>query len=81
MLLLRDTASENKTFDTDFSADETSEAINSLIIGKAAGLDDIRNKIIKNLPKDAKRWLLQFFQQLMEYCLPNIWRYAKVVVV
>lgn len=65
---------------TDISVDEIKAHIRSAKSTKSPGLDQISNKIIKNLPYRAIKMLAQIFQSCLLTCyFPKDWKIAKVI--
>ena len=78
------TKSEEETnlYSQPFILNELQESIRSLKIGKAAGLDDIRNEQIINFGPVTINWILNLFNFcLFSKNIPKIWRKSKVIAI
>ena len=63
-----------------FTEEELDQAISSLKIGKASGLDGITTEMIKHFGTRTKAWLLDLMNNCATTCsIPKAWRKAKVV--
>ena len=66
-------------FTKPFTMEELEVGISNLKPGKAIGLDNIATEEIKNFGPEAKKWLLQLYNQcLATRKLPKIWKKAHV---
>ena len=63
-----------------FSIEELQEAFEHLKPGKAAGLDGILPEVVMHFGARTREWLLALFNACATtYCIPKIWRKARVV--
>ena len=63
-----------------FTAQEFSNGIAALKNGKAIGLDNISTEELKDFGQQAKKWLLELFNQCVETnCIPKIWWKSRVI--
>ena len=77
--LNRNQNNQDSRFTTPFTMAELEAGISTLKPGKAIGLDNISTEEIKNFGPEAKRWLLQLYNQCLEtHKLPKIWKRAHV---
>ncbi|KAK3863666.1 hypothetical protein Pcinc_030585 [Petrolisthes cinctipes] len=63
-----------------FTIEELHEALKHLKPGKAAGLDGITTEVIQHFGTRARSWVLALFNNCATtFCIPKIWRRARVV--
>ena len=66
----------------EFTLHELNEAIKTLVNGKAAGIDDINAKLLKQLGSNCRKWLLKMFHACVrENNIPKVWRKAKTIAI
>jgi hypothetical protein len=64
------------------SMKELNETIKRLNTKNSSGLDGISNKIIKNLPEQMKKTILNLFNQsLLESKIPENWKKAEITMI
>jgi hypothetical protein len=70
------------TISRPFTVEETTHAIKLLKPGKAAGEDGIYNEFIKNLGPNSRKWLTNFYADILaRNKLPSAFNYAKIVAI
>ena len=63
-----------------FSPEELNISINTLKTGKAIGLDNIFNEVIKHFGPLMRKWILQLMNKCMlTKNIPKIWRKARII--
>ena len=63
-----------------FTTEEIDEALNHLKLGKAAGIDGIFTKMIKNFGPTIKSWVLSLLNKCAQtFNIPKTWRKSRVV--
>ena len=66
----------------EFTLHKLDEAINTLVNGKAAGIDDINIELLKQLRPNCPKWLLKMFHAcIRENNIPKVWRKAKTIAI
>ena len=66
----------------EFTLHELDEPIKTLVNGNAAGLDDIKTKLLKHLRPNCQRWLLKMFHAcIRENSILKVWRKTKTIAI
>lgn len=63
---LKDSLDTNTEFDNPFTLEELDTTINSIKLGKAAGLDGLYPEFLKHLGKRARLWVLKFLNKILK---------------
>ena len=63
----------------DFTYEELKQAIKETSLDKSAGLDKVKNELLKNLPESVERQILKFFNKVKsQKTTPLSWRRGRV---
>lgn len=79
---LKDSLDTNTEFDRPFTPEELDTAINSIKLGKAAGLDGLYPEFLKKLGKRPKLWVLKFLNQILKLSkLPPLLMKSNIIAI
>lgn len=73
------TEESKKSLSADFTYEELKQAIKETSLDKSAGLDRVKNELLKHLPETVERQVLKFFNKVKrEKKTPKEWRRGRV---
>lgn len=80
--MLKKKAEERSKYAAPIEEEEITAAIRSLKTGKAAGKDKIYPEFVKHFGKNAKRWILRLFNNILETGkLPNLFKTSRIIAI